>query len=71
MQQTELYTLVNLYVVVLSPSDHIRLLFMQLLEFDQAEFFLDLPEVVSMDSTGFVYVPSACQDQHTGIHIRC
>ena len=36
--------------------------FMQLMEYNQAEFFNDLPSVVSMDSTGYVYVPSACKN---------
>ncbi len=31
------------------------------MEFDQREFFVNLPEVVSMDVTGYVYVPSDCQ----------
>ena len=35
---------------------------MQLFEFDQSEFFADHPEVVDMDTTGFVYVPTACQN---------
>ena len=34
---------------------------LQLLEFDQVEFFVDLPTAVSMDSVGYVYVPTACQ----------
>ena len=35
---------------------------MQLLEFDQSEFFGGNPGVYSMDSTGYVYVPNACQN---------
>ena len=42
------------------------ILFLQLFEFDQSEFFVDLPEVVSMDSTGFIYVPTACQNKTKG-----
>ena len=34
----------------------------QLLEYDQSEFFAVVPELVSMDSTGYVYVPTSCQD---------
>ena len=41
-------------------------LFLQLFEYDQSEFFVDLPETVSMDSTGYVYVPSGCQSKKTG-----
>ena len=37
----------------------------QLLEFDQAEFFIDVPKLVSMDSVGYVYVPTACKDKST------
>ena len=40
---------------------------MQLFEFDQSEFFVDLPKLVSMDSTGFVYVPTACQKRARGL----
>jgi hypothetical protein len=36
-----------------------------LLEFDQAEFFIDVPKLVSMDSVGYVYVPTACKDKST------
>jgi len=34
---------------------------MQLLEFDQSVFLAGLPEAISMDTTGFVYVPTSCQ----------
>ena len=53
----------------LEPSqlEPLHSLCLQLLEFDQSEFFQDLPAVVSMDTTGFIYVPSACHDKHTGI----
>ena len=35
------------------------LMIIQLLEFDQKEFFSGL---VSMDTTGYVYVPTSCQN---------
>lgn len=38
----------------------------QLLEFDQAEFLLDVPEVISMDRTGYIYVPSSCKSRSSG-----
>ena len=38
----------------------------QLLEFDQAEFLLDIPKVVSMDTAGYIYVPSACKSRSSG-----
>lgn len=38
----------------------------QLLEFDQAEFLLDIPKVVSMDTVGYIYVPSACKSRSSG-----
>ena len=41
--------------------------FVQLREFDQSEFFADLPEVVSIDSTGFIYVPTNCQNKTTSM----
>ena len=53
-----------IYLATISGST----LSQQLLEFDQTEFFPNHnPEAVSMDTTGFIYVPSACQDHHTGI----
>jgi len=33
-----------------------------LLEFDQSEFFTFHPSLSSMDTTGFIYVPTACQN---------
>lgn len=35
---------------------------LNLLEYDQSEFFLDVPEAISMDSVGYVYVPTVCQN---------
>ncbi len=37
------------------------------MEFDQLEFFADLPRAVDMDSTGFIYVPSNCQNRTIGM----
>eukprot|EP00731_Ephydatia_muelleri_P028561 Em0020g205a len=34
-----------------------------MLEYDQSEFFLDVPEAISMDSIGYVYVPTACKNK--------
>ena len=34
----------------------------QLLEFNQSEFFGGVPDMVSMDTIGYVYVPTACQN---------
>ncbi len=42
-------------------------LFLQLMEFDQSEFFADLPGAVDMDSTGFIYVPTKCQNKTVGM----
>ncbi len=36
------------------------------MEFDQSEFFANLPGVVDMDSIGYVYVPSNCQNKTVG-----
>ena len=36
-------------------------LVLQLLEFDQTEFFGGNPGSFSMDTTGYVYVPTDCQ----------
>ena len=51
----------------------------QLLEFDQSEFFGGLPVLASMDTTGYVYVPTPCQNgsgtaTHThppGVAVEC
>lgn len=45
----------------ITPANSSAAIAENLLEFDQSEFFADLPKLVSMDSTGFVYVPTACQ----------
>lgn len=37
-----------------------------MLEYDQSEFFLDVPEAISMDSIGYVYVPTACKNKTRG-----
>lgn len=40
---------------------------LQLLEFDQSEFFTVSDEWISMDKTGYLYVPSACRNKSNGI----
>lgn len=35
----------------------------QLLEFDQSEFITGTPGSISLDSVGFAYIPSGCQDR--------
>jgi hypothetical protein len=42
----------------------------QLLEYNQADFFADLPTDVGMDEVGFIYVPTACQNGTVG-EFRC
>ena len=39
-------------------------LILQLLEFDQSEFFGVAGKLISMDDTGYLYVPSGCQNKN-------
>jgi len=35
----------------------------KLVEFDQGEFFLNLPALCGMSKSGYVYVPPQCEDK--------
>ncbi|XP_064405963.1 poly(3-hydroxybutyrate) depolymerase-like [Halichondria panicea] len=57
------YDILNQIYQDVQPADHSLANPSNLMEFDQSEFFADLPGAVDMDSTGFIYVPTKCQNK--------